>query len=148
MLPILECEPQADSCDSDTSPDMATAHQVFASRHPTSSPISQTDMQAIRSIASHVTYRASGVVAAGVHALWQLRNEAENVTVDAFHHTLVAYNGSVIENYPLFKTRCQAHLDNLVEGSGGSKGLVELEYAEESSLLGAAIAGAVACLDK
>lgn len=116
-------------------------------RHPTSSPISQSDMQAIRSIASHVTYRASGVVAAGVHALWQLRNEAEKITADGFQHTVVAYNGSVIENYPLFKTSCQSHLDTLVQASGGRKGLIELEYAEESSLLGAAIAGAVACLD-
>jgi len=35
----------------------------------------------------------------------------------------------------------------LVEGSGGRRGVVELMYAEESSLLGAAVAGAVATLD-
>lgn len=36
------------------------------------------------------------------------------------------------------------HIDTLVEASGGRKGVVELSYAEESSLLGAAVAGAVA----
>ena len=37
--------------------------------------------------------------------------------------------------------------DGLVEASGGQAGTVELIYAEESSLLGAAIAGAVASLE-
>jgi len=102
-------------------------------------------MQAIRLIASHVTYRASGVIAAGTHALWQMRNEAESVPADESSHTLVAYNGSVLENYPRFRETCQEQLDTLVEATGGKKGVVELMYAEESSLLGAAVA--VACLD-
>jgi hexokinase len=53
----------------------------------------------------------------------------------------------VLENYPNFKSNCQGFLDQLVEGSGGRRGVVELMYAEESSLLGAAVAGAVAALD-
>jgi hexokinase len=80
-----------------------------------------------------------------VHALWQLRNEAESIKAGGFEHTLVAYNGSVMERYPGFKSNCQNRLDGLVEASGGKAGLVELVYAEESSLLGAAVA--VACLD-
>jgi hexokinase len=52
----------------------------------------------------------------------------------------------VLENYPGFKTHCQTFLDGLVEASGGGKGVVELVFAEESSLLGAAVAGAVAAL--
>ncbi len=82
-----------------------------------------------------------------MHALWQLRNEAESIPAHKSSHTLVAYNGSVLENYPNFKTSCQKHLDSLVEASGGKKGVVELMFAEESSLLGAAVAGAVAALD-
>jgi hexokinase len=58
---------------------------------------------------------------------------------------MVAYNGSVMENYPGFEETCQRTLDGLVEASGGKAGEVELMYAEESSLLGAAVA--VACLD-
>ena len=80
-----------------------------------------------------------------MHALWELRNEAESINADESEHTLVAYNGSVMENYPGFKKTCQQRLDGLVEASGGTAGVVELMYAEESSLLGAAVA--VACLD-
>ena len=80
-----------------------------------------------------------------MHALWQLHNEAESITAKESEHTLVAYNGSVMENYPGFEATCQQRLNGLVEASGGKTGVVELMYAEESSLLGAAVA--VACLD-
>lgn len=129
---------------SDQSPNLIKAQQLFLSRHPTSSPPTHADMQALRAISSSVTYRASGVIAAGVHGLWQLRNDAEAIRAEDSSHTVVAYNGSVMENYPSFKENCQKHLDGLVEASGGQAGTVELIYAEESSLLGAAIAGAVA----
>ena len=80
-----------------------------------------------------------------MHGLWQLRNEAESITAQESEHMMVAYNGSVMENYPGFEETCQRTLDGLVEASGGKAGEVELMYAEESSLLGAAVA--VACLD-
>jgi hexokinase len=119
---------------------------MFSARHPTLSPPAHSDMLALRTIASHVSYRASAVLAAGIHALWQLRNEAESLKAKDSEHTLVAYNGSVMENYPQFREMCQKQLDSLVEGSGGAEsGVVELVYAEESSLLGAAVA--VACMD-
>ncbi|KAK0122708.1 hypothetical protein ONS96_009743 [Cadophora gregata f. sp. sojae] len=130
--------------ESDQSPGLTKAQQLFISRHPTTSPPTHADMQALRVISSAVTYRASGVIAAGVHGLWQLRNDAEAIRAAESSHTVVAYNGSVMENYPSFKENCQDHLDGLVEASGAQKGTVELIYAEESSLLGAAIAGAVA----
>ena len=50
----------------------------------------------------------------------------------------------MLENYPGFKDSAQEMLDELVEGSGGQRGVVELVFARESSLLGAAVAGAVA----
>lgn len=86
------------------------------------------------------------MVAGGVHALWSLRNEVENIDPSDSEHMMVAYNGSVLENYPRFKSTCQQQLDNLVEASGGKAGVIELIYAEESSLIGAAVA--VACLDE
>ncbi|CZT07904.1 probable hexokinase-1 [Rhynchosporium agropyri] len=133
--------------ESDHSPGLLKAQQLFSSRHPTSSPLTHGDIQALRCISSALTYRASGVIAAGVHALWQLRNDAEGIRAEDSSHTLVAYNGSVMENYPNFKENCQQQLDGLVEAIGGRAGTVELMYAEESSLLGAAVACAVASLD-
>lgn len=82
-------------------------------------------------------------MAASVHALWELRNGGEPESRTSPH--LVAYNGSVLENYPAFRASCQENLDTLVITSGGVKGDIELVFAQESSLLGAAVA--VACLD-
>ena len=103
------------------------------------------DLQALRFIASNVAHRASSIVAVGIHALWELRNEEEHISGGAHEHSIVAYNGSVIQNYPGFREMCQSELDGLVEASGGRAGMVELMYAEESSLVGAAVS--VACLD-
>lgn len=130
---------------SDPSPNLTTARQMFLSRHPMTYQPTLSDLQALRFIASNVAYRASSLVAAGIHALWQLRNDEEHISAGAREHTLVAYNGSVMENYPGFRATCQRELDGLVEASGGKAGMVELMYAEESSLLGAAVS--VACLD-
>jgi hexokinase len=80
-----------------------------------------------------------------VHALWSLRNESEGISTAEFSHTVVAYNGSVLEHYPSFQTSCQTYVDELVVASGGKAGAVELVHAEESSLIGAAVA--VACLN-
>ena len=129
---------------SDPSPSLSTGSHIFSSRHPTTTPPTLADLQAVRLIASLVSQRACGIIASGVHGLWQLRNEAEFIAAAESSHLYVAYNGSVLENYPNFRAACQKHLDTLVEASGGSTGVIELSYAEESSLIGAAVA--VACL--
>lgn len=103
-------------------------------------------MRSLRFIASLVTRRASGLIAAGVHSLWHMRNESESIIPSESAHTVVAYNGSVLENYPNFRSNTQKYLSLLVEASGAKVGTVELMYAEESSLLGAAVA--VACCDE
>jgi hexokinase len=129
---------------SDETHDLHEAHHIFNSHHPTSAPFTNTDMQALKAISSHVTYRAASILSAGVFALWQIRNEATSTTASELSQTIVAYHGSVIEKYPGLKDICQIHLDMLIEAFGKEKGTVKLSYAEESSLLGAAVAGAVA----
>lgn len=71
--------------------------------------------------------------------------------------TTVAYNGSVIENYPGYRAHLQEYIDGLVAGcrrqpdrQGGGGGehegwSIAFVEARESSLLGAAVA--LACLD-
>jgi hypothetical protein len=52
-----------------------------------------------------------------------------------------------MENYPNFQVMSQRRLDELVKASGGKEsGVLELEHAEESSVLGAAIG--VACMGR
>lgn len=57
--------------------------------------------------------------------------------------TMVAFNGSVIEQYPNYLENCQRYVDELVEGGTCPyMGGIELVPAKESSLLGAAVASA------
>lgn len=56
----------------------------------------------------------------------------------ALEKTVVAFNGSVIENYPGYLFSCQRYVDELV----ADRGSIELVPAKESSLLGAAVASA------
>lgn len=118
------------------------ARLLFLAQHP-DSLIRDSDIVILRRIATHVSRRAAGFLAAGMHALWQLRNEGEGVTPENVQSAAVAFNGSVIENYPGFRETCQEFLDGLVEGSGGVRGAMKLTPAN-SSLLGAAVS--VACL--
>jgi hexokinase len=95
--------------------------------------------------------------------LWDLRLDFEQQYVDTLpessperkrveadmklQSTTVAFNGSVIENYPGYLANCQRYLDELM----ASKSLAEprsigLVPAKESSLMGAAVA--LACVER
>lgn len=121
------------------------ARDIFYTSHPTTKLPTESDIRVLRSIAVAVSERACAILAAAIRALWQLRNEAENGAAHLNDHTVMACNGSVIQNYPGFKTTCQNYLNMLVEMTGGSVGSLELTSTMESSLLGAAVA--VACID-
>ncbi|TVY59411.1 Hexokinase-1 [Lachnellula suecica] len=123
---------------SDESPSLTASRALFTSRHPSSTTPSLSDMRALRLIASHVTYRASGVAPPA---------PTPSGPYAALPRTSRLWSASIRwwQNYPGFRESCQEQLDGLCVDSGGAKGVVELEFAEESSLLGAAVA--VACLD-
>lgn len=62
---------------------------------------------------------------------------------------IVAYNGSVMEQYPGFLKNCQGYIDGLLASSSSSSSLsgrIELVPAKESSLIGAAVA--LACREE
>ncbi|RKF78615.1 Hexokinase-1 [Golovinomyces cichoracearum] len=130
--------------ESDQSSTQQKAGQILHEKHPSLVAPTRKDMLALRFISSHVIYRASSLVAAAIHSLWQLCNEVRSISSEDYSKTLVACNGSVIEYYPGFKVACQSRLDSLVQESGGERGLVKLVIAENSSLLGAAVASAIA----
>lgn len=55
--------------------------------------------------------------------------------------TTVAFNGSVIENYPGYLDRCQQYIDELIRSKSLSEPRrIDLVPAKESSLMGAAVA--------
>jgi hexokinase len=57
---------------------------------------------------------------------------------------MVAFNGSVIENYPGYLANCQSYINDLATANGADHGLLDLVAAKESSILGAAVA--LACV--
>jgi hexokinase len=111
-------------------------------------------MTALRALASFITRRSSAIVATCVYSLWDLRIESEvalaasqpeareRATAEAqLPQTMVAFNGSVIENYPGYLLNCQTYVDELVAAHAKtSSGAIDLVAAKESSLLGAAVA--------
>lgn len=92
-------------------------------------------------------------MAASLFALWQFKSEAEaqyssaksQEELDLEGH-VVAFNGSVIEQYPQYLENCQGFIDGLVSSAEGKPGTISLVGAKESSLLGAAVA--LACLEE
>ncbi|KAL3420881.1 hexokinase [Phlyctema vagabunda] len=120
----------------DTSPSQDKSIKLFNTHFPIQSyTYTKIDITHLRTISTLVTDRATSIIAGGLHALWMLQNSSPT------KKTLIAYNGSVIEQYPGFRETTQKNLDLLV----GAEGILELVPADDSSLLGAAVA--VACLE-
>ncbi|OAA51873.1 hexokinase-1 [Metarhizium rileyi] len=149
--------------ESDASSDLADATKIFSERHPSSYTPTTSDLVAIKAISSFVSVRSSALVATCVFTLWDLRLDFEKQYIETLpessparkrieadmqlQSTTVAFNGSVIENYPGYLANCQRYLDELIE----SRSLPEprsigLVAAKESSLMGAAVA--LACLER
>ncbi|KAF2396188.1 actin-like ATPase domain-containing protein [Trichodelitschia bisporula] len=141
--------------ESDTSPGLAAAIGTLSAIHPLPSGTlpSTKDIHFVQRVASLVTRRAAAYLAAGIHALWELKTAAEQVAYASSgaprdsEALSIACNGSIIERYPGFRAQVQSYLDQLVEQStrgNGPSGGVRLEVADESAIFGAAVA-AVAC---
>lgn len=154
--------------EADETPTLTTAVHTFQTRHPSTTLPTSSDVSFLRTIASYVSKRSASIVAASLFALWQLKAETEaeflaplslgspfvaetetELKISA-SKTTVAYNGSVIENYPGYRATLQNFLDELISGNddgaeSDTKGSIALVEAKESSLLGAAVA--LACVD-
>lgn len=137
----------------------------------------------LRALASHIARRSASVVAASLFGLWELKAEAERELLATLPEedssspssttsapspfrketltelaiarglTTVAFNGSVVEQYPGYREGVQGFVDELVansdleadgDGKAGQEGRMVLVEARESSLRGAAVA--LACL--
>ena len=141
------------------------AKEIFASRHPSSHIPTTVDLLALRSLASFISTRSSALVATCVYTLWDVRLESHKALVATLpecserrqavaadldlKRTTVAFNGSVIENYPGYLSSCQQYVDRLVGSKGSPEdGSIELVPAKESSIIGAAVASACAKRDE
>lgn len=143
----------------DTSSDAEEAREQFSSRHPSSQTPTAADLTFLKQLAGLISRRSSALVAAGVHAFWNLRIDSQNKFVSTLSpesserdsaeadrdlaETTVAYNGGVIESYPGYLDSCQSYLNDLVAADKMEKSgnrTIKLVSAKESSLMGAAVA--------
>ncbi|KAF7544498.1 hypothetical protein G7Z17_g9910 [Cylindrodendrum hubeiense] len=141
------------------SPELDDACKEFALRHPSPHAPKTSDLIFLRQLASFISIRSSALVATCVYTFWKLRIDAQADWVKTLpessplrpsaeadrdlSETTVAFNGSVIENYPGYLNSCQQFLDDLVadqKSGNGFHGTVQLVSAKESSLMGAAVA--------
>lgn len=144
---------------SDNTDDLAEAKKLFSTQHPSSHTPTTSDLFSLRSLASFISIRSSAIIATCVYTLWDVRRESQQTYISTqppsspqrqaaeaelgLGKTMVAFNGSVIEQYPNYLTNCQRYIDELVEEKGCAEtGGIELVPAKESSLLGAAVASA------
>jgi hexokinase len=138
--------------ESDSSSALCSAATAFTSAHPLPAGRmpSFRDLYFVKQVSRLVSGRAAALVATSVHALWSLQHSlvASPNTIDtqlaheSRMHATVACNGTVMEKYPGFRSRCQNHLDELAVLSGQSRGAICIEMALESSVFGAAVAAA------
>ncbi|GAB7364588.1 hypothetical protein MBLNU230_g5395t1 [Neophaeotheca triangularis] len=125
------------------------AATIFQTTHPTTQPLTPSDLNFIRETSLSVTNRAAALVATALHALWLLHVQSQNLEPsDKAARVVVAANGSIVEKFPLFRGRVQGWLDLLAEGSGADRGAVWVRVVRgESGVLGAGVSCAVADAD-
>lgn len=105
---------------------------------------STTDMKFLRVVIESISTRAAAYIAITIHALWVIERQASNKARAS--KTTIACNGSVIEKYPGFRSTCQKYIaDIIATATDGTDSIPEvvLEMADESAILGAAVAVAI-----
>lgn len=112
---------------------MAEARQRFLSVHPCDH-LTEVDFAQMCNIFIMVSTRSAALTAAIVSSLASLLPKEDSKEI------LIAFTGTVIEKYPFFQKRCQDFLDLLSLPRGMH---LKLEYSEDGSLLGPAIAAAM-----
>lgn len=138
--------------ESDSSSLLSSSASTFSTAHPLPAGYvpSIRDLQFVQQVSRLVSNRAAALVATAVHALWSLQQSlaTSTSTVDSLlaqtpcAKATVACNGTVMEKYPDFRSRCQSYLDELTILSGQDRGAVSIQMAKESSVFGAAVAAA------
>ena len=104
---------------------------------------SPAEMRFLRQAVQSISDRAAAYMAVAIHAIWAVERK---VTTKKASRTTIACNGSVIEKYPRFRSRCQAYISDIIdcdaEGSPRDAEVV-LEMADEAAIVGAAVAVAI-----
>jgi hexokinase len=127
----------------DESPNLAKSSAYLQKTLGMDSAPSAADMRFLRLIVQSISKRAAAYVAVAMHALWAVKRK---LIPEDSSRTTIACNGSVIEKYPGFRSRCQAYISEMIKCEGGGRrqdSEVVLELAGEAAIFGAAVAVAI-----
>lgn len=134
--------------DIDKSASSTTAIGILQSRHPSPHTPTTSEILFIRRIIHSVVTRSFSYFAAGTHALTSLIEDLEieaGMPLD-LPSICIGCDGSVINKYPGYMEQAQRLLDDLWEHGPKGRCSVVLEKTQESAVLGAGVAGAMAAL--
>ena len=102
-----------------------------------------TEMTFLRLAAQSISKRAAAYIAVAIHALWAVERK---VSAKGSSKTTIACNGTVIEKYAGFRSRCESYISDIIryDAEGGqADSEVFLEMADDAAILGAAVAVAI-----
>ena len=132
--------------ENDTSHDLRETISLLHQYHPSSHKTTPRDAYFIQQTVLSVTKRSIAYFATGIHALASLLQELERNTglQKDLDRISIGCDGSVINKYPMYMERAQEILDQMFKRSGPGDQSVTLEETQDSAVLGAGIAAALA----
>ena len=132
--------------ENDTSHDLRETISLLHQYHPSSHKTTPRDAYFIQQTVLSVTKRSIAYFATGIHALASLLQELERNTglQKDLDRISIGCDGSVINKYPMYMERAQEILDQMFKRSGPGDQSVTLEKTQDSAVLGAGIAAALA----
>lgn len=133
--------------ETDTSHALVSSRTVFKEDHPSATPLTMSDAYFIQQVIRSVVRRSSAFVSVGIHALASLLDDMEKEFQIAFNgldNFSIACDGSIINKYPSYMTRCQELIDQIIQLEGPDRQRVVLERTTDSAVCGACVAVAMA----
>lgn len=130
--------------ESDTSPNLSQSSASLQKTMDLERTPSAAEIGFIRKVVESISRRAAAYMAIGIHALWAVERNACGTTGPS--KTSIACNGSVIEKYPGFRSKCQSYIADIIACDATDttpESEVVLKIADEAAILGAAVAVAL-----
>lgn len=130
----------------DKSAGLTATRNLLHEKHPSSVRPSFQDAAFIQKVVVTVSRRSIAYFAAGVHALTSLLQDLETEAglESGLDHVSIGCDGSVINKYPGYMETAQETLDQLQATEAKGRKRVLLEKTQDSAVLGAGVAGALA----
>ena len=130
----------------DESSSLIATRTVLYEYYPSLNRPTLADASFIQRVVCSITHRSMAYFAAGLHALTSLLEDLETEAglSSELDHTSIGCDGSVINKYPYYIERVQSLLEQMRSRDGTWRKRTILEKTQDSAVLGAAVAAALA----